>query len=62
VGSLVKRSLFEMLPSRDFRGIFSGDFKNVVQMLDRDLGGAVVEGNIDTEQAVPGCHVENFRG
>jgi hypothetical protein len=38
-----------------------GDFKNVFQILESDFGGAVVEGNIDTEQAVPSRDVENLR-
>jgi hypothetical protein len=33
------------------RGSFSGDVKNVFPNLDSDFGGAVVDGNIDTEQA-----------
>ena len=32
---------------------FSGDFKNAFPILESDFGGAVVEGNIDIELAIP---------
>jgi hypothetical protein len=51
---LTKPGLLRMLSVTEFSGATSGTFS---QSQERDFGGAVGEGNIDTEQAVPSCDV-----
>ena len=50
----------EMPRNSHFRSIFSGDFKNVFPVLESDFRSAVMEGDVDAEQAVSRCDIENL--